>query len=137
MTTPATYIAEHDLKHLRSLIDEAAWSGGLQRVELGRLDAELTRRTVLPSDEIPSDVITLNSRVQLFELDTGEKFTCTLVLPRAADIGQLRISVLSPVGMAMLGHRVGDIFDGPAPGGTKRLEVMAIWYQPEAVGDYS
>ncbi len=86
---------------------------------------------------MPPDVITLNSRVQLFALDTGETFTCTLVLPHEADIGQFKISILSPVGLAMLGQRVGDIFESSAPGGAQRLKVTAIWYQPEAVGDYS
>ncbi len=137
MSTQATYVTEHDLKHLQALIDEAAWNGQCQRGELERLADALSRRKRLPADEVPPDVITLNSRVQLFELDTGDTLTCSLVLPREADIVQYKISVLSPVGMAMLGHRVGDIFDSPVPGGTKRLEVMAIWYQPEAVGDYS
>jgi regulator of nucleoside diphosphate kinase len=137
MSTEAKYVTTHDLKHLQALLDCGARPGDRQRVELEALAAELNRRTVLPSDEVPSDVITLNSRVQLFELDTGETLTCTLVLPQDADIGQLKISVLSPVGLAMFGHRVGDIFDGPAPAGMKRLEVTAIWYQPEAVGDYS
>jgi regulator of nucleoside diphosphate kinase len=137
MSKQAVYVAEHDLKRLRELVDEAAWSGIRPRADIERLEAELTRRSILPSDEVPSDVITLNSRAQLFELDTGETYTCTLVLPEAADIGQFRISILSPVGLAMFGHRVGDIFESPAPGGVKRLEVTAIWYQPEAVGDYS
>jgi regulator of nucleoside diphosphate kinase len=137
VSTQATFVTEHDLKHLRGLIDEAAWNGDRRRAELERLADELSRRTRLPSDEVPPDVITLNSRVQLFELDTGQSLACSLVLPQAADIGQLKISILSPVGLAMFGHRVGDIFDSPAPGGTQRLEVTAIWYQPEAVGDYS
>jgi regulator of nucleoside diphosphate kinase len=131
------YVTEHDLKRLQTLIAEAAWNGGRHRAELDRLEAELQRRTVLPSDEVPADVITLNSRAQLFELSTGESFTCTLVLPQEADITRLKISILSPVGMAMLGRRVGDLFDWPAPGGPKRLEVQAVWYQPEAVGDFS
>lgn len=137
MSTQTVYVTEHDLKHLRALVEEAAWSTNRLRADLERLEAELDRRRLLPSDEVPPDVITLNSRVQLFELDTGETFTCTLVLPHDADIGQLRISILSPVGLAMLGQRVGDIFESSAPGGAKRLEVTAIWYQPEAVGDYS
>jgi regulator of nucleoside diphosphate kinase len=137
MSTRVLYVTEHDLKRLRALIDDAAWNGGRQHAEFERLGVEIGRRSVLSSDEVPPDVVTLNSRVQLFELDTGETLTCTLVLPQEADIGQFKISVLSPVGMALLGHRVGDILDGPAPGGTRRLEVTAIWYQPEAVGDYS
>jgi regulator of nucleoside diphosphate kinase len=137
MSTQTVYVTEHDLKRLRALIEEAAWSMNRPRADIERLEAELDRRRLLLSDEVPSDVITLNSRVQLFELDTGETFTCTLVLPHEADIGQFKISILSPVGLAMLGHRVGDSFDGPAPGGVKRLEVTAIWYQPEAAGDYS
>jgi regulator of nucleoside diphosphate kinase len=137
MSTQTAYVTEHDLKRLRALIEEAAWRTNRPRADFERLEAELDRRKLLLSDEVPPDVITLKSRVQLYELDTGETFTCTLVLPHEADIGQLKISILSPVGLAMLGHRVGDIFDGPAPGGLKRMQVTALWYQPEATGDYS
>lgn len=137
MNKQAVYVTEHDLKHLSALVDEAHWQPQRQQADIERLEAELKRRTRLPSDEVPPDVITLNSRVQLLELDTGETYSCTLVLPHDADISQLNISVLSPVGLAMLGHRVGDVFDGPAPAGVRRLEVTAIWYQPEAVGDFS
>src|SRR5688500_14871349 len=86
MSTQATYVTEHDLKHLQALIDEAAWNGDRQRVELERLADALSGRTLLSSDEVPPDVITLNSRVQLFELDTGDTLTCSLVLPQEADI---------------------------------------------------
>jgi regulator of nucleoside diphosphate kinase len=137
MSTQAVYVTEHDLQRLRALIDEAAWSKDRPRADLERLEAALNRRKLLSSDEVPSDVITLNSRVQLLELDTGETFTCTLVMPGEADIGQFKVSILSPVGLAALGHRVGDSFDGPTPGGLQRLKVTAIWYQPEAVGDFS
>lgn len=137
MSTPTVYVTEHDLKRLRALIEEAAWNKDRSPADLERLETALSRRRLLPSDEVPPDVITLNSRVQLFELDTGETFTCTLVLPHEADIGQFKISILSPVGLAMLGHRVGGIFDGPTPAGLKRLEVTAIWSQPEATGDFS
>ncbi len=137
MNKPTVYVTEHDLKHLSALVDEAHWRPQRQPADIERLEAELERRTRLPSDEVPPDVITLNSRVQLLELDTGETYSCTLVLPSAADIGQLKISVLSPVGLAMLGHRVGDVITGAVPGGTQRLKITALWYQPEAAGDFS
>ena len=135
MSTATQYVTERDFQDLRALIDAAAWQGDRQRADLEQLAAELRRRKVLPADELPPDVVTLNSRVQLFEPDTGETFACTLVLPKAADMGRFKISVLSPVGLALFGHRVGDLFDSPTPAGPRRLEITAMWYQPETVGD--
>ena len=85
---------------------------------------------------MPHDVVTMNSRVQLVDLDTGEAMTYTLVFPDDADLRQGKISVLAPIGTAMLGYRVGDTFEWRVPAGLRRLKIEAILYQPEAAGDY-
>ncbi len=90
---------------------------------------EATQRT----DEVPSDVITINSRTQLLDLDTNERMEFTLVLPRDADIESGKISVRAPLGAVMLGHRVGDEFVWTIPYGRRRLKVLAVHFQPEAV----
>ncbi|MCI0722669.1 MAG: GreA/GreB family elongation factor [Acidobacteria bacterium] len=106
------------------------------RDNLARLDAELNRgRRVAPQDA-PGDAITMNSQAQLIDLDTGEELTYTLVFPHAADIRLHKISILAPVGMAMFGYRIGDVFEWEVPAGLRRFKVKAVLYQPEAAENY-
>ena len=81
---------------------------------------------------VPSDVITMNSRAELLDLDTGERLDFVLVFPEDADLAADKISVLAPIGAGMLGYRVGDVFERQAPEGLRRLKVTAVTYQPEA-----
>jgi len=78
----------------------------------------------------------MNSRVHLVDLDTQEEMVYTLVFPQDAEISQSKISVLAPIGTAMLGYRVGDTFTWQVPDGVRRLQVKKVLYQPEASGDY-
>lgn len=130
------YITEYDLKRLRELIQEAKWMDRRKNQYLDSLDAELSRGKVVASSEVPSDVVTMNSQVSLIDLDTHEEMVYTLVFPQEADVSQNRISVLAPIGTAMLGYRVGDVFTWDVPDGVRRLQVKEILYQPEASGDY-
>lgn len=126
------YITESDMKKLKPLLDNARNS----RDDLRSLKAELDlARVVLPS-EIPADVITMNSRARLYDPVTGEKMVYTLAFPADASIEEERISVLAPVGTAMLGRRAGDEFQWLVPAGPIRLRVEEVLYQPEAAGDY-
>jgi regulator of nucleoside diphosphate kinase len=131
------YITEFDLKRLKGLIKyaEERWD---QRViaYLEELDEELERAEIVKPEKIPSDVITMNSTFRLNDLDTGEDFVYTLVFPARADSTNGKISVLAPVGTAVLGYRVGDTVQWKVPGGLKRLKVKEIVYQPEAARDY-
>lgn len=86
--------------------------------------------------DIPGDVITMNSKAVLIDLDTGEEMSYTLVFPHDADIDQHKISIFAPIGTAMLGYSVGDTFEWRVPAGLRRLKVKEILYQPEASGDY-
>ena len=90
---------------------------------------------VAPTD-VPPDVVTMNSRVVLVDLDTREEMVLLLVFPQEADVAQSRISVLAPIGTAMLGYRVGNAFTWQVPDGIRRLRVKQVLYQPEASGDY-
>jgi len=104
--------------------------------ECGALEEELSRADVVGSDEISPDVVTMNSRARFVDEDVREEFEMTLVYPRDADLAQGRVSVLAPVGAALLGLSVGQAIEWPLPnGGTKRLRVSAVVYQPEAAGD--
>ncbi len=130
------YITEYDLKRLRELIADAKQANSRGNEYLDSLDAELVRGQVVASTEIPPDVVTLNSQVCIVDLDTHEEMVYTLVFPHEADMAQSKISVLAPIGTAMLGYRVGDEFTWQVPDGVRRLRVKQILYQPEASGDY-
>jgi regulator of nucleoside diphosphate kinase len=102
------------------------------RSERSALERELARAEIVEADDIPADVITMNSRAELLDLDSGERMEFTLVFPVAADIEAGKISVLAPLGTAMLGYRVGDEFTWMIPYGERRLKVTAVHFQPEA-----
>jgi regulator of nucleoside diphosphate kinase len=130
------YITEYDMKRLRELLEVVEESGYRGRDDLKKLEAELNRGKLVPPKDVPADVITMNSKVCLVDLDSGEEMTCTLVFPDDADIDQNKISVLAPIGTAMLGYSVGDTFEWQVPVGLTRFKVKEILYQPEASGDY-
>jgi regulator of nucleoside diphosphate kinase len=130
------YITEYDLKRLRELMEEAKRIDRRGNQYLESLDAELSRGKVVAPTDVPSDVVTMNSQVRLTDLDTHEEMVYTLVFPQEADVTQAKISVLAPIGTAILGYRVGDTFTWKVPDGVRRLQVKEVLYQPEASGDY-
>ncbi len=129
------FITEFDLTRLNALIADAKANRGSKK-HLQGLEEELSRANVVDSRDIPPDVVTMNSQIRLKDVDTGEKMTLRLVFPQDADVNQDRISVLAPVGTAIIGFKVGDIAEWPVPSGIRRLQIMEIVYQPEAAGDF-
>lgn len=130
------YITEYDAERLKDLISEAKRLVPRGNEYLESLEAELDRGHLVAPTEVPPDVITMNSTVCLVDLETNEEMVYTLVFPQDADIDQSKISILAPIGTAMLGYRVGDVFMWQVPDGVRRLKVRQILYQPEAAGDY-
>ena len=135
MNQRTIFITEKDMERLRKLMPDTRRSPGIP-AHLKDLAGELDRAETIASRKVPSDVITMNSRVQLVDLESGEAMEYTLVFPQDADLAQGKISVLAPIGTAMLGYRVGDVFSWQVPSGERRIKVEAILYQPEAAGDY-
>lgn len=132
------YITELDRQRLEKLIELAGErSRRANHLYLARLEEELERAETVAPEEVPSDVITMRSRVRLRDLNTGEGMVYTLVFPSEANFDEGRISVLAPVGTAMLGYRVGDSIEWEVPSGRRRLKVEELIYQPEAAGDYN
>jgi regulator of nucleoside diphosphate kinase len=129
-------ITEFDLERLQELIEEMQDLPSRDNRYLDELSEELLRAEVVAPEEIPPQVITMNSRVRLQDLDSKAELEYTLVFPPEANLDQGKISVLAPVGMAMIGYRVGDTISWKVPSGVKRLKVKKILYQPEASGDF-
>lgn len=129
-------ITEFDLSRLKKLLWDAQSTEYRKSEYLERLQMEIDRAEVVSPQDIPNDVITMNSTVSLEDFDTKEEEIYTLVFPENADLGQGKISVLAPIGTAMLGYEVGDIFEWDVPAGKRKLRVKRIIFQPEASGDY-
>ncbi len=127
---PQIYLTQEDMERLLELVD--AYPG--RRFE--KLEQELLRAHVVPREQIPADVVTMHSRVVFEDEGTGERREITLVYPGRADIAAGAISVLTPVGTALLGLRVGQSIAWELPGGGKRrYRIVEVPYQPEAAGD--
>jgi regulator of nucleoside diphosphate kinase len=127
---PQIYLTQNDLDRLLKLVE--AQPG--KRFE--KLESELVRANVVPREKIPEDVVTMNSRVIFENETTRERREITLVYPGSADIDAGRISVLVPIGTALLGLRVGQSIDWELPGGEKqRYRIVEVPFQPEAAGE--
>ena len=133
--TTTIYITELDYNRLSGLIDRTRERNGADREYLNKLEAELDRAEIVEAQDIPSDVITMRSTVRLKDLVSGESATYSLVFPTEANFADGKISVLAPIGTAILGYRQGDTIEWPVPSGLRKLKVEEILYQPESAGD--
>lgn len=127
------YITETDLDKLRRLIAGRRGGRALDSEYLEILEQELDRAEIVGPDEIPRDVVTMHSEVRLKALDTGEVRTYRLIFPFEPRT-ENSISVLAPIGTAMLGYRVGSVIKWQVPKGIRRFKVLKVVYQPEAAG---
>lgn len=130
------YITDHDLNRLKDFLAVAKSSKGNGNGDLSALENELRRAKIVDAEKIPSDVVTMNSKVKLRDVDTNEEMVYVLVYPHHAEIDAGRLSVLSPVGTAILGYAAGDVIEWAVPKGTRRIKIEEIIYQPEAHGHY-
>ncbi|MBB3228249.1 regulator of nucleoside diphosphate kinase [Luteibacter sp. Sphag1AF] len=129
---PALIISDLDYGRIDALLENMSAADAARH---DRLRQEIERATLVPTEDMPADVVTMNSTVTFEEVATGEKHTRTLVYPRT-DGRPDHLSILTPVGSALLGLQVGGHIHWPTPDGTVRdLRVLQIHYQPEAAGD--
>ncbi|MCC6259319.1 MAG: nucleoside diphosphate kinase regulator [Anaerolineales bacterium] len=136
MENKPIYLTEFDRERLQKLIVEAQSTDYRKSEYLEKLRTEIARATIVSSQDIPGDVITMNSIVRLKDTDTKEEETYTLVFPEDSDLQQGKLSILAPIGTAMLGYKVGDIFEWKVPAGVRSLQIIEIIYQPESSGDF-
>ena len=135
-TTPALFLSRLDCERIEALLE----APGSANIDTSALEAELARAQIVEPAQMPADVITMNSTARFKVVgsdgdgDDGER-ELTLVYPRDAS-GPDKVSILAPVGSALLGLRIGDTIEWPLPGGrTTRLQVLSIRFQPEAAGE--
>lgn len=129
--THTIHIPQEDYAILNLLASATSSIGNAGKQRVQALRSELDRAAVLPREQLPSDVAVLGSSVTFMDLETDEKEQYTLALPQHADIEHRRLSVLSPIGTALLGYREGDIVEWPTPGGVRRLQILRVTHPPK------
>ena len=132
MTRRHVLITEDDMARLRDLIQTGTTMSPRDERHLAELDRELDHAAVVAPDHVPADVVTMHSTVRVRDLDSGARAVYTLVFPADADIARHRISVLAPIGTALIGYRAGDTLEWNTPRGTRRLLIEQVLFQPEA-----
>jgi regulator of nucleoside diphosphate kinase len=131
-SAPPIIVTRLDRERLERLIDGLHVSHPTAEA----LEGELTRARVVAETEVPAGVVTMNSRVRCREEGSGREYCLTLVYPNDAG-PEGTVSILAPVGSALLGLSVGQHIDWPGPSGRPlRLTLLDVEYQPEAAGHY-
>jgi regulator of nucleoside diphosphate kinase len=124
MNPSPLYLTRDDHSRLRLLVGAALRSG--PSIALEKLRGELERATVIDPAALPAGVVTMGARVKFEDLYSGEIEEYTLSYPEHSDISAGRLSILTPIGTALIGYRTGDIVEWPTPGGIRRLRIHEV-----------
>jgi regulator of nucleoside diphosphate kinase len=130
MSTQHLLITDKDAAQLRKMLDLISFSED-DRDYRAALEEELARARVVSAAEIPGDVVTMYSRVRIVDMRTGEQLVFQIVYPKEANYSGGKLSVLAPIGTALLGYSVGTEIDWQVPSGSRRLRIEAVEQQPE------
>lgn len=128
------FITNIDRDRIKKILDKMYESSQAPEKSVKKLGGELNRATVVDSQQIPPDVITMNSKALLHLND--EDIEVSLVYPEDANLDLMKLSIFSPIGTAILGYREGNTVEWEVPSGTSKIHIKKILYQPEAAGDY-
>jgi regulator of nucleoside diphosphate kinase len=129
-------VTAFDQNRLRNLLEGFRRWHARDRAHVDHLEAELDRAEVVLPVDVPCDVVTMNSEVAVRDMDSNEEMTFAVVFPSDADVNRQRISILAPMGTAVLGYRVGDTIEWKVPGRRRRLKIERVLFQPEAAGQF-
>jgi regulator of nucleoside diphosphate kinase len=129
--TERIYITISDFRDLHSLINQH--SGGRDGAAAERLAGELDRALIVDVQQLPPDVVTMFSRVTFENVRTGARREVVVVPPADADPSTGRVSVLAPVGAALIGLRIGDTIEWPLPG-DRTVEIRILGVEQPARG---
>lgn len=128
-------ITINDYQRLMGLMEFASLKSKIPGVT-DRLVNNLEAAKLLPQKQIASNVITMNSRIKLKDLERGRNTELTITYPHDADPRESRVSIFSEIGLALLGSTENDVVSWQIPGGVGKFLVEKVTYQPEAAGDY-
>ena len=107
MEVQSLLITEEDNRQLRLLLERDASANDRDRIYWRALEEEIEKASVVPADQIPANVVTMQSRVRIVDMRTGEQRIFQIVYPHEANYVEKRISILAPIGMALLGYSAG------------------------------
>ncbi|MEM8970306.1 MAG: nucleoside diphosphate kinase regulator [Bacteroidota bacterium] len=124
-------VSQLDQARLQEQIKRIEFQQGHISQEVAKLQEALEQAQIVETHLIPDDVVTLNTVVVVKFLSTGKEFKFRLVYPKEANAKQDRVSVFSPIGVALLGYQRGDVIQWNAPGGKINIQVKDIIFQPE------
>lgn len=124
------YVTEKDKVRLKGLFTTTIGFRGRDLKSVKDLLSELDRAEVVKDDTLSGNVITMNSTVLVKDLKTGEEHTYTIVYPEHANSMENKISILAPIGTALLGFKTGDVIEWEVPAGKRKLKVKKIFSQP-------
>jgi len=131
---PHVVLTSQDLDRLEALLESLPSNAFPGKKELRN---ELDRAEIVEPEQIPPSVVTMNSTVRFHIDSSGEDFCLTLVYPKDVDGSGDKISILAPVGGALLGLSTGDEIEWPRPGGgTIKVRIVEVVYQPEREGKF-
>lgn len=136
MTARNIILSSLDLARLQDLLITAKQFAPSNPAILDVLERELARSKVVSPEEIPPYVVTMNTCVHLIDTTTGEEMKYSLVYPADANPQEGKLSILSDLGVAIIGFSVGDTIEWEFPDGIRRLKIDMIYFQPEATRDY-
>ena len=128
------FITRQDQQRLSELIESFRARPNGYGTNIDLLERELSRSRIVDRNSLPENVVTMNSTVRVRDLDSQESEEYTLVYPTHANPEANRLSILAPVGTALIGSQAGDIIEWPVPAGSRRLLVEDVVYQPEKAG---
>ncbi len=131
------YITTLDYARLSSLLSNERNHGMQSAINLQNLARELFRAVKVEPEKIPADIVTMNTVIEFTDLDNNISKELKLVYPQNADIRKGYVSVIAPIGTALLGYRKGDVIEWDVPAGKKKFLISEILYQPEANGEYA
>jgi regulator of nucleoside diphosphate kinase len=130
-------LTERDAARLESALRHSQQQNPRSAGGVETLEALLDSAQVVPATAVMPDVVTMNSRVMVEDLADGRRYSVTIVYPTEADPDLNRVSVVSPVGLAMLGARAGERVTVDVPTAARReLLIRGLEFQPEAAGRF-
>jgi regulator of nucleoside diphosphate kinase len=125
-------ITQADYGRLRRIIASSRDLLPMDGEHLEALERELESAVITGSVEVPREVVTMNSRVRVLDLNSARELVYQIVFPGEADVFRRRISMIAPIGMELLGHAASEIIEWEVPSGMRRLLILEVEYQPEA-----
>ncbi len=134
--TKKIFITDFDMKRFKWLISNTHRFDKMDIKHLKQLEIELANAEIVEPKDIPADVVTMNSKVRIKFLDTNEEKIFTLVFPFDADLEQDKLSILAPIGVAIIGYKTGETIEWDFPKGKRQIKIEEIIYQPEREGNY-